>query len=379
MLLGLTATAQSVYEWVEIPRLPTQPPTTGNDGLTNDWELVWDAQRQLVLAAERYYIDPTSTAWTWDGSAWTNTGIQTPQRSRGLVYHGSTGTVYRLQMTGTLEPMETLAFVPEVGWVQVDSEGPTSRLVFGWAYDARRQRTVLFGGSNGGSLETAHTWEWDGSDWVVYDTLEDGPSRRSSPAMAYDERNEVIVLFGGTGEGGTRYGDTWTWDGVQWQHVADSGPAPRTGAAMIYDSDRQKVLLFGGFADDELGDLWEWDGSEWTSIGAVGPLARSSAGFAYDEARQEGVMYSGLHRVMGTPIPLPDMWRLRVREAWVDFAYNGFETGDFETPYNTLAEAVQALPPEGKVRIKPGTGSETIVITKWLHLSAPLGNAVVGD
>lgn len=385
LLVGLPVLpgqAQPVYEWIEVDGLTPHPP---EGGVKYAWDLVWDAQQELVLAATQYGQQNT---WAWDGSSWTDTGFLTPSPfdSDGLVYHGATETVYRLQGTESFEPSITWAFVPDVGWVQVDSDGPTSRTRFAWAYDAKRERTVLFGGSWGvqGTL-SPYVWEWDGFDWAVYETPDPKPERRINPAMVYDEKNEVVVLFGGTSDitiESTYFGDTWTWDGVQWQQVASTGPSPRSKHTMIYDPDRQKVLLFGGYApgSQRLNDLWEWDGSTWTQIvGANGPSMEGEPGFAYDRVRDEGVLYSGYRIEDDEYTPATEVWRLQVVERWVDFSYTGLETGHFQTPFNTLAEGVQALPPEGKLFIKSGTTSEAITITKQIEVFTPSGPVIVGE
>jgi hypothetical protein len=131
----------------------------------------------------------------------------------------------------------------------------------------------------------------------------DGPPGRNSHAMAYDAGRQRVVLFGGFEQTtGTRLGDTWEWDGAQWMFVADTGPTGRTDASMVYDSSRQRILMFGGTGrtDDYYGDnndSWEWDGTAWTDVTGADPDKRPSirngAGMAYDTRRQKTVMYGG--------------------------------------------------------------------------------------
>ena len=47
-------------------------------------------------------------------------------------------------------------------------------------------------------------------------------------------------------------------------------------------------------------------------------------------------------------------------ELWVDFVYDGPETGSFDQPFNTLSEAVDAAPAGALITIKAGTSSETL-------------------
>jgi len=40
-----------------------------------------------------------------------------------------------------------------------------------------------------------------------------------SHALAYDSRRERVVLYGGS-NGTQTFGDTWEWDGANWRQVA---------------------------------------------------------------------------------------------------------------------------------------------------------------
>lgn len=374
------ANTQPVYEWIFVPGLIDYPSLSAPGSV---WDMVWDPQQEKVLAVRARFSDDT---WLWDGSDWASIGFPSPpDHARGLVHHDTLGTVYRLQGTDSMEPSITWAYISGTGWIQVDTDGPISRTDLGWAYDAKRERSVLFGGAWGlQGEEPAYTWEWDGYDWTVYDTLGNAPPRRRGTAMVYDEKNEVVVLFGGntwSTNPPTYFGDTWTWDGLQWQQVADTGPSPRSGQQMIYDADRQKILLFGGGVGccDLETDLWEWDGSHWSEINVTGPSSSfpyNLSGFVYDKLRQEAVVYLDYNVAVG--MYMPQMWRLRVVEKWVDYSYSDAGDGSFDRPYNTVDEAVEALPPEGKLLIKPGSSSETLVISKQLLIDAPLGSAVIG-
>lgn len=371
----------AAYEWIRVD-VPSPPGTS--------WEIGYDVQQQLTLALNANGPDNPNT-WMWNGNLWMNTGFPGPTYvvgmifypATGLVFHDNTGAVYRLQALDNALPMQTWVFIAGVGWVQVNSSGPVSAGGFGWAYDAARQKSVVFGGGIAGGLVPAYTWEWDGAAWTAYDTQANGPGRRDDTAMAYDAARGVVVLFGGRDEQSQYLADTWTWDGTHWTQHAASGPSARWGHAMIYDPDRQKVLLFGGTEYDGstvyyLNDLWEWDGAAWTPITPAGtpPPARTDAGFTYNLARHEAIVFSGWAE-FGSSFPYT--WRLRTREKWVDFNYDGVEDGSFDMPFNTIAEAVAALPPGGHVHIKPGTTSETATLSKELRFDTPLGAATIGQ
>jgi len=156
------------------------------------------------------------------------------------------------------------------------------------AYDAARQRVVLFGGSG-----YADTWEWDGILWVQRAPAS-SPSYRQSHAMAYDAARQRVVLFGGYGGG--YLGDTWEWNGTNWTLFAPAAsPSARHEHAMAYDAAGQRVVLFGGSSASSsyLGDTWEWDGINWTQLApASSPSGRYSHAMAYDIS-QRVFMFGG--------------------------------------------------------------------------------------
>ena len=49
---------------------------------------------------------------------------------------------------------------------------------------------------------------------------------------------------------------------------------------------------------------------------------------------------------------------------WVDYNWNGMENGNFNTPYNTVIEAVNVVTDGGTIFIKSSVGSETITINE---------------
>lgn len=177
-------------------------------------------------------------------------------------------------------------------WVLLDgSAEPRPRILAGTAYDAGRQRLVLYGGATPGDFtQMDDTWEWDGSVWRQVDAA--GPGARDHTVMVYDKAREEIILYGGTRVGEGDLGDTWSYDGEQWELVATDGPGPRNHHTMAYDTAREQVLLFGG-GPGPLGDTWAWDGSEWRKVTESGPDPRSGARMVYDAAREVIVLTGG--------------------------------------------------------------------------------------
>ncbi|MCG3173974.1 MAG: hypothetical protein GMKNLPBB_02191 [Myxococcota bacterium] len=184
------------------------------------------------------------------------------------------------------------------------SASPTVRAYPGMVYDSQRQRMVLFGGRDDG-VQFGDTWEWDGNNWMQR-TPSASPSKRGGHSMAYDSRRQRVVLFGGR-DGGVQFGDTWEWDGNNWmQRTPSASPSKRGDHAMAYDSRRQRVVLFGGYGNSDLGDTWEWDGDNWTlRTPLTSPSRRRDHAMAYDSRRQRIVLFGGWD---GSGDYLADTW-----------------------------------------------------------------------
>jgi len=166
---------------------------------------------------------------------------------------------------------------------------------------------VLFGGD--GSIGQLHdeTWKWDGQRWTLLHPKRH-PSARMRHAAAYDVRRKRLVLFGGsTAVSHGFFGDTWEFDGSMWHRASPArSPSPRNDHAMTYDSDSGRVLLFGGRdRGGDCDDLWAWDGNTWTPLPAsVRPPPRHEHDLVFDEARGRVVLFGGQEHAS----TLGDVW-----------------------------------------------------------------------
>jgi galactose oxidase-like protein len=227
--------------------------------------------------------------------------------------------------------------MPRLLWTQKEDIGPSPRSASRMAYDRARRRSVLVEGFAHVANEPwrglafpVDTWEWDGTAWMQ--TADTGPEARRWHGFAYDARRERVVLFGGSSPSDL-LGDTWEWDGEYWTQMADSGPSPRCGAAMVFDEARGRVVLCGGFGQDPQGgysawaDTWEWDGNAWSQQDDVGPAARSSHAMAYDIVRSVTVLFGGNVLPAGIHGPV-----VTVRDTWERGAAGWVQRSDMGPP-----------------------------------------------
>lgn len=151
-------------------------------------------------------------------------------------------------------------------------------------YEPQKDQVLLFGGADEKQV-LGDLWRFSGEKWKKLKAK--GPVPRTFPAAVYDEKNERLVVFGGSKvlfgqetSADNLLNDTWEYKNKQWKHLTtNNAPTSRAEAAMVYDPIREKVYLFGGYTiqGDEyvkLGDTWELDGNQWTKITDGGPSAR---------------------------------------------------------------------------------------------------------
>lgn len=122
-----------------------------------------------------------------------------------------------------------------------------------------------------------------------------GPSPPEGHAMAYDAVRDRVVLFGGFTSAGEN-GETWEFDGNHWALIAPAGPSRRWLHTMVFEPERERVLMTGGrFGPMPVGGTLEWDGSAWSSLpapGGIEPNAHSHS-MAFDHVRQAVVVCLG--------------------------------------------------------------------------------------
>jgi hypothetical protein len=217
-----------------------------------------------------------------------------------LLFGGATATNGTLNDTWTWDGQTWSGVSPNVF--------PRARMGHTMVYDSVRQAVVLFGGASHPYVGPGFgdTWEWDGSRWIQRFPAS-APPARVGHAMAFDRSRGVAVLYGGNdvlNGVSMHYSDTWEWDGQTWTHRYTGAPW-RVGSngellfpgPMAYDEKRQRTVLFGGGALagsiglPPIGDTWEWDGTRWTQ--SAPSAGREGHAIAYDPLRERIVVFGG--------------------------------------------------------------------------------------
>jgi hypothetical protein len=284
--------------------VPTSP------SVRHDFGLVWDSVRKKAVLFGGISIDisgvsgvPKQDIWEWDpeSGAWTERTVQ--------------------------------------------GSKPSQRHAMGMAFDATRNKVVVFGGSDissGGNRNDL--WDWDPTNaaWTqrLAGTETGAPVGRMYSSMVSDEgraRLELIagaiiydpfgrgggVITPGMGYGNIGTREVWELDPATLVYtdrtVRFNSPTTRYNHAMAYNPSTGRTYVFGGYDSTRgqtLDDFWEWDGKAWTQIVTdVYPSARGECAMAYDPARKSIILYGG------TPnsgnITAGETWEFNSAQKWV--------------------------------------------------------------
>jgi hypothetical protein len=213
-----------------------------------------------------------------------------PVRQRTLLFGGQLFSVSQSYMgdTWVWDGTNWTEFLP--------TQAPGPRSYHAMAFDPQRQRVVLFGGSGPSYAILGDTWEWDGSAWIRFATPV-APSARTGHSIAFDAVRQRVLLFGGAVPASPAplfLSDSWEWDGATWAQLAPAAsPAARANHAMATDDLQQRVIMYGG--NDWNGtfyDAWEWNGANWTLLPQSGAQPQVNVPAAtFDSARHQVLLH----------------------------------------------------------------------------------------
>jgi hypothetical protein len=179
---------------------------------------------------------------------------------------------------------------------------PVGRIDHATVYDPIRDRMISFGGAIA-SIQGNDVWALSFSSplyWAKLPITGAMPTGRSAACVIYDPLRDRIIVFGGL-QGGTLLNDVWalSLSGTPtWTQLSPSGtpPSARYEQSAVYDPVRDRMLVFGepGSTSNE---LWELSlaSPKWTQLTMAGgpPVARSAACMIYDPRRDRLVVFGG--------------------------------------------------------------------------------------
>jgi hypothetical protein len=174
-------------------------------------------------------------------------------------------------------------------WQRVTEGGPPRRILGGVAYDEKRNVLVLYGGRTIDLGKCSQeTWEWDGQAWAKKACVEpcrndvQPPTACDHVRMVYDTARGESILFSGLDPAEKRVNETWSWNGAEWKLLSREGPESRGHFGYIYDPAHEQILLYGGYASTVSDEFWSWKDDAWQQINFPGPGTLSHFGMTLD-------------------------------------------------------------------------------------------------
>jgi len=308
-------------------------------------------------------IPPLSTpsARKWCGM------VFDPVRERTLViggYPGPRGDVWALPLAGA------------PSWTRLLSEGagPTSRFAHTAIYQPGQDRVILFGGYDGVFRNDVWALSLTGTPaWTQLAPLGTPPAARWAHVAAYDAARDRMIVFGGY-DGSVSRNDAWALSlgaTPAWTQLTPAGPLPnpRTNIDGVYDGARDQVVVFGGFdtgTQQFFNDVWTLSlagTGAWAKLlpSGIAPSPRRDHSMIYEAARGRVVVFGG-----SDPLPRNDTYALTLgpAPAWTPIVAVGTQ------PSGRSAQRAIYDPPRDRMVIFGGEGVGYLNETWGLALGA---------
>jgi Galactose oxidase, central domain len=215
-------------------------PTNSPSGRSSH-AMAYDAARKRVVLFGGVRGGALGETWEWDGKNWTQSKPLSSPSARwhhAMVYDAAR---QRTVLFGGHGMADTWVWDGKNWTLIKPTNSPSIRYSHAMAYDSARRLTVLFGGrGTGGFPELGDTWEWDGKNWTLMKSVS-SPAPRAAHTMAYDAARQRTVLFGGYDKAYSNIlGETWEWDGVVLTLTTDISKVSLTTGGV------QKLILDAG-------------------------------------------------------------------------------------------------------------------------------------
>jgi hypothetical protein len=283
-----------------------------NPGVREGHRMTWSSADNHIVSFGGSLDNHT---WTWANGAWTDHGASTVAKfnySTALTYDANRQKV--VLWDGTQDVTWEWTGGTTNAWTSVAGTTPPARSYITATYDAARKQIVLFGGYQSTNFDD--TWVRNGTTWSepAVATPWAEPSARSNAGAAYDAMRKRVVLFGGRTEAGPDSGETWEWDGRQWQLMAPTTPpSARDNTRLIYNAAARQIMLFGG---ESLADMYTYSGTAWAPAAmSGGRTALRGTALTWDSGLSRLVNFAGNDN--STFNPVDTMWTWTAAGGWV--------------------------------------------------------------
>lgn len=225
-----------------------------------------------------------------------HSGIYDPLRNRIVIFGGYDGT-HR-------NDVWSFSLSDDSGWTPVVPAGtpPAGRWGHVAVYDPLRDRMVIMGGHLGNQVDANDVWALSLSGtptWTALSPTGVLPAPRNLHAGAYDALRDRLIIFGGETNWTSR-DDLWALDfssGPMWTELTPQGalPTARHGHVMVHHPNADKLVIYGGQYVSETYELSLEGTPVWSVLTPSGdiPTGRYAASGAIDLLRDRLVIIGG--------------------------------------------------------------------------------------
>ena len=279
-----------------------------------------DTPRGLVLFGGKNDVsDGFDDTWIWDGKRWAFIGHRATKRwDHSVVYHKSMGGLFlfggrHFEIANDSKVRADLNdnwIIREGQSTRLQIPSPPKRSSHAMAYEEVDDRVILFGGRSRDTIY-GDTWIFENMSWRQLPGP--GPGERFGHTLIYDKKKNTSILFAGH-NGHSMLDDMWIFEDNRWTEVKSSvHPSARMAHAMA-SCDDGKLYLFGGYTDDSRfsDELWVRDKQQWTLTSLEGgPQGRLGHALGWDKSKDELILFGG-SAGFGEHF-LDDTWRLPLK------------------------------------------------------------------
>ena len=253
-------------QWREVQPAGSKPPARFGHTLVFD-----SVRRRLILFGgqaggffnDTWAYDIAANLWdkinpagTLPNERYGHSAIYEAARDRMVISHGFTDD-------GRFDDTWAFEFATNT-WRNLSPplNRPLKRCLHHAVYDAIGGQMLLFGGcsSGFGPCPQDDLWAFDLTThrWTEK-TSRPSPFPRQHYGMAYDTRRDRMIVFGGSGSGALN--DTWEYDprADSWRQLSlQHSPSPRSRVEATYAADRGAIYFFGGSTSSgSSNELWK--------------------------------------------------------------------------------------------------------------------------
>jgi hypothetical protein len=251
---------------------------------------------------ETWLFDPETNIWTQMDTS--TQSIPNGWSGGDMTYNSKADRSILSIVSGDWSTLETWAYDANVNtWTQL-ADGPLSMVGQRIVYDAESDRIIMFGGITLTNFEFVdETWAYD-YNTNTWNNMQPRthPSGRNYVGMVYDSKADRIVMWG---DWQWKYNPStdssiWTYDyntntWQEFKHVNKDGPVVRDYMMLAYDEKNDRIIMYGGY-DYGNDETWVYDlnTDKWQKMApGINPGAISRYNMVYARNVNKTILFGG--------------------------------------------------------------------------------------